>query len=682
MSNESVKLKGIFSEALTKGTAEERERYLAQACSSDAELRRQVDSLFLAHDQAGEFLCQNVIAPNGPPIGERPGDVIGRYKLLQKIGEGGFGVVFMAEQQEPVCRMVALKIIKAGMDTREVIARFEAERQALALMDHPNIARVLDGGATVSGGPYFVMELVKGIPITEFCERHQLPIKARLKLFMQVCAGVQHAHQKGVIHRDLKPNNVLVIHEPGSPGVPKVIDFGIAKAIGQKLTERTLFTRFDQLIGTPAYMSPEQAEWSGLDVDTRSDLYSLGVLLYELLTSSTPLEKETLARAALDEVRRMIREVEPPKPSTRLKQTTTAPPATTPNHDKSASRTPHSAIDPDLDWIVMKALEKDRSRRYETVDGLARDIERHLSSEPVLACPPSSLYRIWKLIRRNRLAFGVGSAFATVLFVGVVVLVCKVAQDRKLEEIAVLISRGADTRGATIRESGEALAQKGQFQAAAKIFALRVKVHPLDEWEWHYLGTLQIMAGDMGGYKKTCKAMLKRFGHANNPRIAGRAAKLCFLMPSAVSSKELAIASAAATRDVETRQDSEWHHWYELTKGLSLYREGDFSGAAEWMRRIQDHIAMVEDGCKDMCEADMYLVLAMALHSSGERKAEALAALARGQQIVQDKLPRLDSGDLWVCWDETCITYILLREAKALIEGEPGSVRPIQATQE
>jgi eukaryotic-like serine/threonine-protein kinase len=248
---------------------------------------------------------------------ERPGSVIGRYKLLQQIGEGGFGVVFMAEQQEPVRRMVALKIIKPGMDTREVVARFEAGRQALALMDHPNIARVLDGGATDSGRPFFVMELIKGIPITEFCERHQLPIEARLQLFMKVCAGVQHAHQKGVIHRDLKPSNVLVTLHDGEP-VPKVIDFGVAKAIGQKLTERTLFTRFEQLIGTPAYMSPEQAEWSGLDIDTRSDLYSLGVLLYELLTGTTPLEKETLARAALDEMRRMIRETDPPMPSTRL----------------------------------------------------------------------------------------------------------------------------------------------------------------------------------------------------------------------------------------------------------------------------------------------------------------------------------------------------------------------------
>src|ERR1039458_9770039 len=402
MATNQDKLIEIFSEALAKASLEERSRYLAQACGQDAALRRQVDSLLQAHIEAGGFLRTSVVPPESQPVGEGPGTTIGRYKLLQQIGEGGFGLVFMAEQQEPVRRMVALKILKAGMDTREVVARFEAERQALALMDHPNIARVLDGGSTASGRPYFVMDLVKGIPITEFCDQNHLSTEARLRLFMKVCAGVQHAHQKGIIHRDLKPTNVLVTVQEGEP-VPKVIDFGIAKAIGQKLTERTLFTRFEQLIGTPAYMSPEQAEWSGVDIDTRSDIYSLGALLYELLTGTTPFEKETLARAALDEVRRMLRETELPMPSTRLqglgqrldevaRQRHTEPPLLT------------RLVRGDLDWIVMRALDKDRARRYETANELAHDLERHLRGEPVVAGPPSKVYRAGKFIRRHRLA--------------------------------------------------------------------------------------------------------------------------------------------------------------------------------------------------------------------------------------------------------------------------------------
>ncbi len=361
---------------------------------------------------------------------ERPGTMIGRYKLLEQIGEGGFGVVYMAEQIEPVQRKVALKVIKAGMDTREVIARFEAERQALALMDHPNIAKILDGGVT--GGsesqisdfksqisarrPYFVMELVRGIPITEFCDQKKLSTTERLELFMKVCSAVQHAHQKGIIHRDIKPSNVLVTLHDGEP-VPKVIDFGVAKVLGPKLTEKTLFTGFAHLLGTPAYMSPEQAELSGLDVDTRSDIYSLGVLLYELLTGVTPFDRETLAKAALDEIRRLIREVEPVKPSTRLTQERLR--AGTSGH--SALRTPHSAIDRDLDWIVMKCLEKDRRRRYETANGLAMDIQRHLTDEPIVARPPSKLYEFQKTVRRHKFGFTAAGAVGLALLLGLCV---------------------------------------------------------------------------------------------------------------------------------------------------------------------------------------------------------------------------------------------------------------------
>jgi len=344
----------------------------------------------------------------------RTGAMIGRYKLLQKIGEGGFGTVFMAEQTEPIQRRVALKIIKAGMDTKEDIARFEAERQAIDLMDHPNIARALDAGATEAGRPYFVMELVHGIPVTDYCDQSRLPTRERLQLFIKVCQAVQHAHQKGVIHRDLKPSNVLVTLHDGE-AVPKVIDFGVAKALGQRLTEKTLFTAFHHLIGTPAYMSPEQAALSGLDIDTRADIYSLGVLLYELLTGVTPFDGETFRKAGLDEMRRTIREVEPVKPSTRLKQERRATHATV---GKFALPTPHSALDRDLDWIVMKCLEKDRKRRYETANGLAADVGRHLDTEPIVARPPSNLYRLQKLVRRHKLIFGAGAAVFAALFFG------------------------------------------------------------------------------------------------------------------------------------------------------------------------------------------------------------------------------------------------------------------------
>ena len=313
----------IFRGALRKTDPAERAAYVAEACSDDSELRAGVDQLLEAHEGAGSFLAEPVADLNATvtraprPLTEEPGTTIGRYKLLQKIGEGGFGVVYMAEQTEPVRRRVALKIIKAGMDTKQVIGQFEAERQALAMMDHPNIARVLDAGATDTGRPFFVMELVRGIPITDYCDKSNLTTRQRLDLFIPVCHAVQHAHQKGIIHRDLKPSNVLVTLHDGTP-VPKIIDFGIAKATDHRLTDKTVFTEFHQFIGTPAYMSPEQAEMSGLDIDTRSDIYSLGVLLYQLLTGTTPFADETLRGAALDEIRRILREDEPPRPSTRV----------------------------------------------------------------------------------------------------------------------------------------------------------------------------------------------------------------------------------------------------------------------------------------------------------------------------------------------------------------------------
>ena len=378
------------------------------------------------------------------PPAERVGATIGgRYKLLERIGEGGFGVVYMAEQQHPVRRRVALKVIKPGFDTRQVIARFEAERQALALMDHENIAKVFDAGATESGRPYFVMELVHGVPITEYCDRNELSARERLGLFVQVCRAVQHAHTKGVIHRDIKPTNVLVTMNVEGVAVPKVIDFGVAKAAGQdqlSLTEKTLFTNFAQMVGTPLYMSPEQAEMTGVDVDTRSDVYSLGVLLYELLTGTTPVDKERLKKAAFDEVRRIIREEEPPRPSTRL--STLGDKLTTISVKRRADpRKLPRLVRGELDWIVMKALEKDRNRRYETANAFARDVERFLNDETVLARPQGGLYRFRKLVRRNKLKFAAASAVAAALLAGTAVSTWMYLQERAAHRRAVALER-------------------------------------------------------------------------------------------------------------------------------------------------------------------------------------------------------------------------------------------------
>jgi eukaryotic-like serine/threonine-protein kinase len=413
----SERLIEIFTEAQACLTEAERQRFVGEACGGDNELKQQVLSLLQVHDRAGDFLQPTPIFSSATLIAEKPGDRIGRYKLLEQIGEGGCGVVYMAEQQEPVRRRVALKVIKLGMDTKQVIARFEAERQALALMEHPNIAKVLDGGATDTGRPFFVMELVRGIKITDYCDQNNLSTKERLELFIQVCQAIQHAHQKGIIHRDIKPSNILVTQHD-DVAVPKVIDFGIAKATIGQLTDKTVFTAFAHFIGTPAYMSPEQAQMSGLDIDTRADIYSLGVLLYELLTGNTPFDAKELLAAGMDEMRRKIREDEPAKPSTCL-STMTAMDLTMVAKQRHAEppKLIH-LIRGDLDWLVMKCLEKDRTRRYETANALAIDLQRHLSNEPVVARPASNLYRFQKLVRRNKLAFGAGFLVIAVLLLG------------------------------------------------------------------------------------------------------------------------------------------------------------------------------------------------------------------------------------------------------------------------
>jgi serine/threonine protein kinase/WD40 repeat protein len=404
ISETADRTESIFAAAVALATVGERAAYLDQACAGDTALRGHVEALLRAHERAGHLLDRPA---QGIPAGteayipnQQPGTVIaGRYKLLEAIGEGGMGTVWVAEQTQPVRRKVALKLIKAGMDSKNVLARFEAERQALAVMDHPNIAKVLDGGLTETGRPFFVMEYVKGVPITEYCDATRLSVPERLNLFVQVCHAVQHAHQKGIIHRDLKPSNILVAPYDDKP-VPKVIDFGLAKAMHQSLTERTLHTAHETVLGTPLYMSPEQAQLNNLDVDTRSDIYSLGVLLYELVTGTTPLEKQRFKEAAWDEIRRIIREEEPPRPSSRLSSSQTLPSLAAGRQTEPTKLT--RLVRGELDWIVMKALEKDRTRRYETASAFAADLRRHLAEEPVEAGPPRATYRLRKFIKRNR----------------------------------------------------------------------------------------------------------------------------------------------------------------------------------------------------------------------------------------------------------------------------------------
>jgi DNA-binding beta-propeller fold protein YncE len=488
----------IFLGALELGSVDERAGYLEQACAADSDLRSAVETLLNAHTAAASFLESPAAAGpdlslDPPVLPTPPGTVIGRYKLLEPIGEGGYGTVFMAEQTTPVQRKVALKIIKAGMDTRQVIARFEAERQALALMDHPNIAKVFDAGTTETGRLYFVMELVKGVPITKYCDEHHLPPRRRLELFMQVCQAVQHAHQKGIIHRDIKPNNVLVAQYDGKP-VPKVIDFGVAKATGQQLTERTMFTGFGDVIGTLEHMSPEQAEVNQLDVDTRTDIYSLGVLLYELLTGTTPLEHKRVMKAGLLEMLRVVREEEPPKPSTRL-MTAAELPAIAACRGLEPKKL-SALVKGELDWIVMKALEKDRTRRYETAIGFASDVQRYLSDEPVQACTPSAMYRFRKFALRNKVAL----VTATVVVLAALTAVAGLATS------TVLITREQRVTAAALSAETRA---KGDLQHTANFNRITLAYRELSadnlgrtlqllndcpndlrDWEWHYLNRL------------------------------------------------------------------------------------------------------------------------------------------------------------------------------------------------
>src|SRR5262245_918114 len=466
MSDWNPQANSLFLRALELPSADERLRYVDEACVGDSSLRADVEALLEASARAGSFLERPApeldATRDMPVVTERAGTIIGPYKLLEQIGEGGFGVVFLAEQSRPVRRKVALKILKPGMDTRQVVARFEAERQALAIMDHPNIARVFDGGATESGRPYFVMELVKGVPITEFCDQYHLTPRQRLELFIPVCQAVQHAHQKGIIHRDLKPSNVLVSRHDTTSMV-KVIDFGVAKATGQQLTEATLHTSFGAVVGTVEYMSPEQASFNQLDVDTRSDVYSLGVLLYELLTGSTPLQRKELEQAGMLETLRMIREQEPTRPSAKLSTSEGLPTLAANRGTEPAKLT--RLVRGELDWIVMKALDKNRNRRYESASAFAMDVQRFLADEPVLACPPSARYRLGKFLRRYR--GGVAAALVLMaMFGGGIGVAFGLVEARKQREVTSLWEQAkSDRHAAEVARAEAEKAREGEKKA-------------------------------------------------------------------------------------------------------------------------------------------------------------------------------------------------------------------------
>jgi eukaryotic-like serine/threonine-protein kinase len=710
------RIQEIFARALVKKSPADREKYLAEACRGDPELRREIESLLRAGEQAGNFLGQTVRVPAADFVTERTGTMIGRYKLLQKIGEGGFGAVYMAEQTEPVQRKVAVKIIKAGMDTREVIARFEAERQALALMDHPNIARVLDAGATEAGRPYFVMELVNGIPITEYCDRGQLSTADRLHLFIKVCHAVQHAHQKGIIHRDLKPNNVLVTLHDGEP-VPKVIDFGIAKALGQKLTEKTLFTAFQHMIGTPAYMSPEQAELSGLDIDTRADIYSLGVLLYELLTGETPFDTDTWRQAALDEIRRIIRETEPPKPSTRL-QTLGNKLAEVARRRQTEPMALKRSVRGDLDWIVMKALEKDRRRRYETPDAFAGDVARHLGNEPVLASSPSVPYLLGKFARRHKAGLAVSATLLSLMLAGAAVSTWQAVRATRAERTQSLLRQQAEQARANERQlrlqaearekimQAEAFVRNGSPDEADRVMQT---VSPLlDELnasnaaaiyfalgDWHarqaqwkeaatnYLASIAgqsgnfeaydrlaavlVQSADLAAFEQLRQQMLSRFGESTNPVLAGRIVRDCLILPWSGAELERVGRIADAALQAGSNHWA-WNH-LQFAKALAEYRQGDFVAAVDSLQNP------LRDQGKDIVrDVEAYMVLAMAQHRRGY-PGYARDALTTALGLAA-RLPSSDN-DLqdWKAWNDWVIVQALMREAEELVNGPATSMR-------
>ncbi len=757
MTKTAEQIEALFDAARQLGNPAARRTFLDEACANDADLRARVEALLSAQADADKFFSEIAPFARTPPPGtgpsaagagsagsgspaetsvpaEGPGSRIDRYKLLQKIGEGGCGVVYMAEQEKPVLRRVAFKIIKLGMDTRNVIARFEAERQALAMMDHPNIARVLDAGATHTGRPYFVMELVRGVKITDYCDQNHLDTDQRLDLFVQICHAIQHAHQKGIIHRDIKPSNVLVTLHDGVP-VPKVIDFGIAKAIEGKLTEQTLFTAYEQIIGTPAYMSPEQAEMSGLDIDTRTDIYSLGVLLYELLTGRTPFDAKMLLQSGLDEMRRTLREKEPQRPSTML--TTLQRTELTATAVQRHAEPPKliSLLRGDLDWIVMRCLDKDRRRRYETANGLAMDVQRYLNNEPVMARPPSRLYRFQKLVRRNKILFVSGAAVAAALLIGLGTATRLFFMERAARREAVaaeeqqyLLRREAERaraneaelrRQAEIREKitladvrisqnafgeaddllngyvptqpslegarvfravGEWQALQGRWREAAARFNVLMQINQFDGWDiasldYLRLGPALIELGDVKGYDRFRQEAIARFAGTSHPVAAERVIKICLLLPADPKTMNaLAPLAALAAKSFSSVAP-------DNTNAETVFQAAWGSISLALVEYRQGHYARAEAWCRRCLAypgdnppraATARVILAMSCHQLGQNQ-EAIAQLTEGRESIEAKFGGdLDPGTAeHGFWFDWVFARILLQEAAGLIETTP-----------
>jgi serine/threonine protein kinase len=730
----------VFDAARKLDAAAERKAFLERACNGDTQLRKRVETLLSVHRDAEVLFTECLSALRSSPEHpsslnsardlargfeeEQPGALIGPYKILKKIGEGGCGAVYMAEQEKPMRRLVALKVIKLGMDTQSVIARFDVERQALAMMDHPNIAKVLDAGATQTGRPYFVMELVRGKRITEYCDEKHMDTACRLGLFIQICHAIQHAHQKGIIHRDIKPSNMIVTVHDGLP-VPKVIDFGIAKATEAPLTDKTLLTAQNQFIGTPSYMSPEQAATGGWDIDTRSDIYSLGVLLYELLTGKTPFDPKALLQAGMDETRRILREEEPPRPSALL--------TLLPGHELTAtalrcqSEPPRllALIRGDLDWIVMKALEKERARRYETANGLAMDIQRYLNNEPVLARPPSRLYRLQKLVRRNKVVFVAAAAVAAALIAGsgtstwlflkertarqravqaehqqarlteeaelarsneaklrrqaearerITQAAVLVSQER-FEEADKLISPESATQpsvdgAAVLRALSEWHALQGRWKDAAERFGLLLQVNQLDGWDQRTLdflgcGVCLQQSEQADGYAQFCKLALTRFASTTNGVAAERIVKICLLK---TSSLKLMKSLAPLARVAEDAYAMPCTH----DKDTAFRAAWESLSLALWEYR-QGHYARSADWARRCLAcpepnasrtATAHVELALALWQTGQ-KDEAIKELSLGRESIEGKFKSdLDQGSgeqgFWFDW---VFARILLEEA-------------------
>jgi hypothetical protein len=639
-------------------------------------------------------------------ISEACGTVIGRYKLLERIGEGGFAVVYMAEQTEPIRRQVALKIIKLGMDTRQVIARFEAERQALAMMDHPGIAKVYDAGATETGRPYFVMQLIRGIPITQYCDDNRLTTAARLHLFLDVCHALQHAHQKGIIHRDIKPTNVLVALHDGRP-VPKVIDFGIAKATHQRLTEKTLYTNYRQIIGTPQYMSPEQAEFSDLDIDTRSDIYSLGVLLYELLTSTTPFMLDDLHRMAYDEICHTIRHSEPPTPSRRLSALGDTAAVVAQNRQIDPPGL-HKLIRGDLDWIVMKALEKDRTRRYETADALALDVERNLKDEPVLARAPTAAYRFQKAWRRNKLAFVAAGAIVVAIFTGLLFGVRELRElnrlrieaetEARIYEASHLLDQGDSEAAARLlneiqpefvkpqgahaqlkRVLGARAATHGRWQEASAHFDTLMRVNRLDAPRTIALDHLRaapvfIKLGELDRYETLRREAIERFGNTDNPIVAEELTRACLLMPASdellAQFQHMQKGLERAQEDAELDADYLFRPWGCIALAQLQYRRREWKASRYLCEKALSFPALTTR------DAIARLLLAMnhrQLEDHGTAHNEFLAAsqmidkaYAGGNFTDMPELGFINQAEtVWFDWEYASILH---REATQLID--------------